>query len=58
MFRTLADVLTEATLKLLRSLLAPLTPTGTAHDSLVLVRADSKVHLARIRANAARFGRL
>jgi hypothetical protein len=57
MFRTLADVLTEATLKLWRSLLAPLSQTGTAHESLVLVQADSKVRLARIRANAARSGR-
>ncbi len=40
-----------------RTLFAPLTPTGMAHEALVLVRAASKPGHACVRANAARYGR-
>jgi len=38
-----------------RALFAPITPTGMAHEALVLVRAASKSGHDRVRANAARF---
>ena len=38
-----------------RTLVAPLTPAGMAHEALALVRAGSKPGHARVRANAARF---
>jgi hypothetical protein len=38
-----------------RTIFEPLTPTGMAHEALVMVRAASKPGHARVRANAARF---
>jgi hypothetical protein len=38
-----------------RAVFAPITPTGMAHEALVLVRAVSKSGHARVRANAVRF---
>ena len=40
-----------------RTLFSPMTPTGAAHEALVLVRAVSKAGHARALANAQRFGR-
>jgi hypothetical protein len=37
-----------------RSLFSPMTPTGAAHEALVLVRAVSRPGHAAVRANAAR----
>jgi hypothetical protein len=41
-----------------RTLFSPMTPTGAAHEALVLVKAVSKPGHACVRANAQRFGRL
>ncbi|MGA0593741.1 hypothetical protein [Enterovirga sp. CN4-39] len=41
-----------------RTLISPATPTGMAHEALVLVRAASRPGHDRVRANAERLGRL
>jgi hypothetical protein len=38
-----------------RAALAPMTPTGVAHEALILVRAASKPGQVQVRANADRF---